>query len=117
MESTNQFNKPLHYMPHDGSGVECLDAIRAALGPEGFKCHLRGCLIKYAWRGPYKESPVGDAKKILEYSKRLLKEELADLEEEFLEEELEQNDTSDLHTQSDTPSGPGTKGSLLDMRI
>ena len=40
-------NKPAHY---HGEGVECIDAIRAALGQEGFIAYCRGNAIKYAWR-------------------------------------------------------------------
>lgn len=33
-----------------GSGIECIDAIRAALTPEEFRGFCKGNVIKYAWR-------------------------------------------------------------------
>lgn len=40
-------NHPSHYASGE---IECIDAIRAALGLEGFIAHCRGTAIKYAWR-------------------------------------------------------------------
>lgn len=41
--------------PHYTSGsVECIDAIRAALGPVGFQEYCRGNVIKYMWRWRHK---------------------------------------------------------------
>lgn len=48
-------NKPAHYQ---GEGVECIDAIRAALGQEGFIAYCRGNAIKYAWRAGKKHGDV-----------------------------------------------------------
>lgn len=42
---------PAHYTQ---SGVECIEAIEAALGEEQFKGYLRGNIMKYLWRYPYK---------------------------------------------------------------
>lgn len=42
---------PLHYTQ---GGVECIDAIRSALGPEGFQEYCRGNVIKYLWRWRHK---------------------------------------------------------------
>lgn len=39
-------NRPAHYQGE----IECIDAIRAALGLDGFVAHCRGTAIKYAWR-------------------------------------------------------------------
>src|SRR5690554_5164370 len=39
---------PAHYQSE--SGIECIDAIRAALGLDGFVAHCRGTAIKYAFR-------------------------------------------------------------------
>lgn len=50
-------NKPAHYQ---GEGVECIDAIRAALGQEGFIAYCRGNAIKYAWRAGKKHGDVGE---------------------------------------------------------
>ena len=43
-------NHPDHYT--NGS-IECLDAIKAALG-ENYKYYVQGNLIKYIWRFPLK---------------------------------------------------------------
>lgn len=51
--------RPAHYQSDEG--IECIDAIRAALGLEGFVAHCRGTAIKYAWRAGSK----GDAAKCL----------------------------------------------------
>jgi len=48
-------------------GIECIDAIRAALGPVQFQGYLRGNAMKYLWRYPYKGSPVSDLKKARTY--------------------------------------------------
>lgn len=52
-------NHPAHYQSDEG--IECIDAIRAALGLEGFVAHCRGTAIKYAWRAGSK----GDAAECL----------------------------------------------------
>ena len=41
-------NHPPHYQ--SDNGVECIDAIRAALGRDGFIAYCRGNAIKYLWR-------------------------------------------------------------------
>ena len=40
-------NHPEHYT---SGGVECIDAIQAALTPEEFRGFLKGNVIKYTWR-------------------------------------------------------------------
>ena len=44
-------NKPSHY---NQSGIECIEAIRAALGPDGFRDYCAGNVLKYVWRHKYK---------------------------------------------------------------
>ena len=44
-------NSPPHYTHGD---IECIDAIRAALGPEGFAAFCRGNVIKYNFRCDHK---------------------------------------------------------------
>lgn len=41
-------NHPPHYQ--SDNGIECIDAIRAALGKEGFIAYCKGTSIKYLWR-------------------------------------------------------------------
>lgn len=49
---------PAHYRAGD---IECIDAIRAALGREGFIAYCRGNAMKYLWRAGLK----GDAAECL----------------------------------------------------
>lgn len=45
---------PVNHPDHYTSGsIECLDAIKAALG-ENYKYYVQGNLIKYIWRFPLK---------------------------------------------------------------
>lgn len=43
---------PAHYKAH--GGVECIDAIRSALGPIGFQSFCQGSVLKYVWRYQHK---------------------------------------------------------------
>lgn len=58
-------NHPSHYTQGE---VECIDAIRAALGPEGFQAHCRGTVIKYAWRSGLKGDGAEDLRKAAWYA-------------------------------------------------
>jgi hypothetical protein len=40
-------NQPKHYT---ASCIECIDAIEAALGPDGFRAYCIGNVLKYNWR-------------------------------------------------------------------
>lgn len=40
-------SRPKHYT---AGGIECIDAIRAALGPDGFRSYCIGNVLKYNWR-------------------------------------------------------------------
>ena len=44
-------NHPSHYTQ---GGIECIDAIRAALTPEEFRGFCKGNIIKYVWRERFK---------------------------------------------------------------
>lgn len=46
--NTDNVNHPEHYKSE--SGVECIDAIRAALTPEEFRGYCKGNVMKYVWR-------------------------------------------------------------------
>lgn len=45
---SDPINSPPHYQ--SASGIECIDAIRAALTPEEFRGYCKGNAIKYVWR-------------------------------------------------------------------
>lgn len=42
-------NHPEHYTSGH-SGIECIDAIRAALTPDEWRGYIKGNVIKYCWR-------------------------------------------------------------------
>ena len=50
-QSPDPVNRPAHYT---AGGIECIDAIQAAVGPEQFKGYLRGNVLKYLWRYEHK---------------------------------------------------------------
>jgi hypothetical protein len=45
-------NHPDHY--RQGDGVECIDAIQAALTPDEFRGFCKGNVLKYVWRERHK---------------------------------------------------------------
>ena len=49
--SSDLVHKPSHY---NQAGIECIEAIRAALGPQGFRDYCQGNAMKYLWRHKYK---------------------------------------------------------------
>lgn len=59
---------PDHYRQGE---IECIDAIKAMLGNEGFACYVRGTLMRYVWRLPHKGNPAEDAGKARNYAERL----------------------------------------------
>ena len=50
-DDADMVNHPPHYNKH---GIECFDAIRAALDDDEFRGYIKGNLIKYTWRERYK---------------------------------------------------------------
>lgn len=48
---SDKVNKPSHY---NQGGVECIDAIKASLGPQGFRNYCKGNVMKYLWRYEHK---------------------------------------------------------------
>jgi hypothetical protein len=63
-------NHPPHYADNE-MGIECIDAIRAALGRDGFIAFLRGQVIKYEWRLIKKGNAAQDAEKAAFYANKL----------------------------------------------
>ena len=64
-------NHPPYYQ--SDNGIECIDAIRAALGRDGFIAYCRGNAIKYLWRD--KVNNVEDRNKAVWYISRANAEE------------------------------------------
>jgi hypothetical protein len=69
-ELTDNVNHPKHYQ--SDTGVECIDAIRAALGSKAFEGYCRGNAMKYLWRD--KQENVEDLRKANWYINRLIQE-------------------------------------------
>lgn len=55
-------------------GTACLEALRVALGRDGYISWLRGTIIKYQWRLGRKGNAAQDASKAAWYSQRLVEE-------------------------------------------
>lgn len=64
---SDNVNNPSHYNNGD---IECIDAIEAALGAEGFIDYCRGNVIKYTWRAMYKGNCPEDLAKAAWYANR-----------------------------------------------
>ena len=52
--------RPPHYLSNE---VECIDAIRGMLGPEGFDDYCKGQVLKYIWRAGLKGDRITDLQK------------------------------------------------------
>lgn len=59
-------NRPSHYNYGD---IECIDAIRAMLGEEGFVAYCKGNALKYTWRAGLKSNESEDLKKSVWYTR------------------------------------------------
>lgn len=58
--SHDPVNHPAHYT---AGAIECIDAIRAALGEEAFVAYCRGTAMKYVWRSGLKQHHAEDLRK------------------------------------------------------
>lgn len=61
---------PAHYK----GNIECIEAIKTALGDYNFQHYLRGQVFKYLWRMDKKGQMIDDIKKAKWYLDRLNKE-------------------------------------------
>ena len=68
--SGNRINSPAHYNKNED--IECIEAIKAALGTEKFRGFCQGNAIKYLWRADHKNDTVEDLKKCRWYLDRLI---------------------------------------------
>jgi hypothetical protein len=69
---SDMVNSPPHY---NQSGIECIEAIYAALGPAGFKAYCQGNALKYLWRHQYKGKPIEDLHKAQWYINKIIEAE------------------------------------------
>lgn len=56
----NAVSHPRHYS--GCTGIECMEAMRSMMGPEGMEYYWQGCAFKYLWRWRAKNG-VEDLKK------------------------------------------------------
>ena len=68
-QQSDMVNSPPHY---NKTGIECIDAIRAATG-DGYEYYLQGNIMKYLWRYRYKNG-TEDLKKAQWYLTKLIEE-------------------------------------------
>lgn len=64
-------NSPAHYRQ---GKIECIEAIREALGPLGFVAYCRGNAMKYLWRAGLKGDEAEDLAKAAWYCTRAARE-------------------------------------------
>ena len=67
---TKNVNHPDHYT---AGGIECIEAIKAALGSEGFLAYAQGNVLKYSWRYQHKGG-VEDLQKARVYLNWMIEE-------------------------------------------
>ena len=65
-EEKDMVNRPAHY---NSGGIECIDAMRAMLGEEGFVAYCKGSAFKYTWRSGLKFDEGEDLKKAVWYTR------------------------------------------------
>lgn len=70
-EAHDPVNAPAHYRQGE---IECIDAIRAALGPAGFIAYCRGSALKYLWRAGLKGDAAQCLRKAEWYARRAAEE-------------------------------------------
>lgn len=71
MNDAKPVHDPVHHPSHyTQGGIECIDAIRAMLGRDGFAAYCRGNAMKYLWRAGLKGDPVEDLRKAQWYLAR-----------------------------------------------
>lgn len=70
----NLVNHPPHYNQGE---IECIDAMRAALGHDGFVAFCRGAAMKYLWRCGHKDAPAQELQKAAWYIERAVREMLS----------------------------------------
>lgn len=68
---SDNVNRPRHYTASE-TGLECIDAIEAALTPDEFRGFCKGNALKYIWRERHKGKSTEDLEKAAWYSNRLV---------------------------------------------
>ena len=57
-------NNPRHY---NKDGIECIDGIKASMSEKEFLGYLKGNTMKYLWRYDYKQKPLEDLQKAVDF--------------------------------------------------
>ena len=70
-KKVDMVNTPPHYTK---GSIEFIEAVREALGQEGFKSWCQGNAMKYLWRYKHKGTDIQDLEKSMFYIKRIIKE-------------------------------------------
>ena len=65
-DKEDMVNSPSHY---NYGKIECIDAIHAMLGEEGFVAYCRGNAVKYQWRSGLKFNSEEDMAKSIWYTR------------------------------------------------
>lgn len=72
-ETTGAPPSMVDHPPHYKQGeIEAIDALAAALGPEGFHAYCRGNALKYVWRSEHKGTSATDLAKAIWYLNRAI---------------------------------------------
>ena len=71
LKEVDMVNHPPHYKKN---GIECIEAIKAALTTEEFRGYCKGNTLKYTWRERYKGKSIEDLRKARFYLDRLILE-------------------------------------------
>lgn len=73
VESNSKPHNPVMHPTHyTHGGIECIDAIQAALTPEEFCGFCKGNVMKYLWRSQHKGAKIQDEKKAQWYLNRMV---------------------------------------------
>lgn len=71
-QMSDNVNHPPHCIQTE---IECIDdAIKAALGADGFLAFCKGQVIKYLWRAEHKGNRIEDLRKAQWYMEKLIVE-------------------------------------------
>ena len=68
-EASDPVHKPSHYTT---GNIETADAIESSMSPEAWEGYLKGNILKYLWRYPYKGKREQDLRKARWYLDRLI---------------------------------------------
>lgn len=67
----DQVNHPSHYAK---GGIECIEAMEAAMTKAAFCGYCKGNILKYLWRYESKGNPIQDLLKAQWYLERLIQQ-------------------------------------------